>query len=776
MFTEKELSILTQLKDEGYLDSDLFEITEDDSSVYKDVYDKISSEISLETHDNYMVIDTYEDKEIVVLFNNTGLEDYFEENLLKDMTELELFDIVKSYTNNYQDLLSEWKIDKQEIGDYSVFQIKKSANKVNASILSEDIMQKIAAGSGIGPSELKNKGSEEFVVYPTDLKQGEYYIALEPAPTETAPEVEDVETGENTPTPTKQTDDNVEEVSVEKKVETPEKEVSVEKKVETEASKKRASSDLPEDVLSSYIETALWSSRDSYDDDGSFLDQNYSIDDLAPEALERAKKDTSVFLEKAEKIVSEIDPEYELDQGLAGHDFWLTRNGHGAGFWDGDYPKEIGDALTELSREFGEIDLIVGEDNKLYFEGGKDIEASKKESIQSPVKTHEDYGDIPFSAKDRQKKGSIPETDLNAYVYSGETVGVTLGSGDSYQGVLESNGNGSYAVFSDNEAFVDGKEPVSPNFSKEDVINISRIKDYSKKTSYMGYEGPEVALEAPQANPVTVDEPGNGDTSEELEEELITSFGRFKEDTKTADYDEEDEEDNDEEEKEYPYELIMYTPEPSESEDEEFDEDFFENEPYYDDAITINEDEMTAFYGGKPIAKSKDWDELATQIKEWMDKENYWPSIYVQHERGDMDPYIIQKKGAMDNFEVESETNYISDEQGMVGSHTTSMSNLLASIETLSSMPGGEGDDGSAYDLAEDHNFSGVDEEMVTVTVDEYLAGKATSLASFEEFEGYVSDVYGIEKTSSMEDAWYNDDSQELVSYIKENATRDLFK
>ena len=21
----------------------------------------------------------------------------------------------------------------------------------------------------------------------------------------------------------------------------------------------------------------------------------------------------------------------------AGHDFWLTRNGHGAGFWDGDW-------------------------------------------------------------------------------------------------------------------------------------------------------------------------------------------------------------------------------------------------------------------------------------------------------------------------------------------------------------------------------------------------------------------------------------------------------
>jgi hypothetical protein len=36
----------------------------------------------------------------------------------------------------------------------------------------------------------------------------------------------------------------------------------------------------------------------------------------------------------------------------AGHDFALTRNGHGAGFWDGDWP-EHGDMLTEASKPFG---------------------------------------------------------------------------------------------------------------------------------------------------------------------------------------------------------------------------------------------------------------------------------------------------------------------------------------------------------------------------------------------------------------------------------------
>lgn len=37
-----------------------------------------------------------------------------------------------------------------------------------------------------------------------------------------------------------------------------------------------------------------------------------------------------------------------------GHDFWLTRNGHGAGFWDRGYPDEVGKPLSKAARSFGE--------------------------------------------------------------------------------------------------------------------------------------------------------------------------------------------------------------------------------------------------------------------------------------------------------------------------------------------------------------------------------------------------------------------------------------
>ena len=41
----------------------------------------------------------------------------------------------------------------------------------------------------------------------------------------------------------------------------------------------------------------------------------------------------------------------------AGHDFWLTRNGHGAGFWDGDWIT-YGDMFTKISECYGEVDSV----------------------------------------------------------------------------------------------------------------------------------------------------------------------------------------------------------------------------------------------------------------------------------------------------------------------------------------------------------------------------------------------------------------------------------
>ena len=103
-----------------------------------------------------------------------------------------------------------------------------------------------------------------------------------------------------------------------------------------------------------YITTALWSSTD---DDGEPLDGLYSVYDIAPECLETMLADCADFEE------SFGDKCYETDH--PGHDFWLTRNGHGAGFWDGDYPVQ-GEYLTKMSKAYGECNLYVGDDGLIY--------------------------------------------------------------------------------------------------------------------------------------------------------------------------------------------------------------------------------------------------------------------------------------------------------------------------------------------------------------------------------------------------------------------------
>lgn len=111
-----------------------------------------------------------------------------------------------------------------------------------------------------------------------------------------------------------------------------------------------------EQFVEAYLETALWSSTD---DDGNPIDREYSTFDVADCARDSAVADCRSFLEQAKDLIE------GEDLTTVAHDFWLTRNGHGAGFWDGDYP-ENGDKLSALSREFGEVDVYVGDDGKVY--------------------------------------------------------------------------------------------------------------------------------------------------------------------------------------------------------------------------------------------------------------------------------------------------------------------------------------------------------------------------------------------------------------------------
>jgi hypothetical protein len=110
--------------------------------------------------------------------------------------------------------------------------------------------------------------------------------------------------------------------------------------------------------LKQYLVTALWSSTG---EDGEPFDAKFEVENFLESEVEKAKKDWESFQSKAGKLLD------GLDLSSVAHDFWLTRNRHGAGFWDGDYEKSVGEALTKLSHEFKEVDLYVGDDKNLYF-------------------------------------------------------------------------------------------------------------------------------------------------------------------------------------------------------------------------------------------------------------------------------------------------------------------------------------------------------------------------------------------------------------------------
>jgi hypothetical protein len=107
-----------------------------------------------------------------------------------------------------------------------------------------------------------------------------------------------------------------------------------------------------------YVETALWSSTD---DEGTPLDQ--SDYDLSDEALDTLNQDVVAFMQYLDD--QGVEWRGDVDAGQLGHDFWLTRNQHGAGFWDRGLG-ELGKQLTDAAHSFGKRDLYIGDDGLIY--------------------------------------------------------------------------------------------------------------------------------------------------------------------------------------------------------------------------------------------------------------------------------------------------------------------------------------------------------------------------------------------------------------------------
>ncbi len=68
----------------------------------------------------------------------------------------------------------------------------------------------------------------------------------------------------------------------------------------------------------------------------------------------------------AEKFQRENEADIGDEVSRAGNHFWLTRNRHGTGFWDGDWPEPAATRLTDAAHAFGEYNLYIGDDGKIH--------------------------------------------------------------------------------------------------------------------------------------------------------------------------------------------------------------------------------------------------------------------------------------------------------------------------------------------------------------------------------------------------------------------------
>ncbi len=147
------------------------------------------------------------------------------------------------------------------------------------------------------------------------------------------------------------------------------------------------------EILKGYIECALWTEEErlnqendtySEEDDDDYNDMNevdkivnfqskltilsfdsFTIEDIDNDSKIGTYKDIKKFIQDAgDNAIEEAISENGLDR--LGMDIWLTRNRHGAGFFDRGYKNQK--SLVKSALDLGEKYLVIGDDGLLHFE------------------------------------------------------------------------------------------------------------------------------------------------------------------------------------------------------------------------------------------------------------------------------------------------------------------------------------------------------------------------------------------------------------------------
>lgn len=117
------------------------------------------------------------------------------------------------------------------------------------------------------------------------------------------------------------------------------------------------------DFINGYTECMLWASTDG-DHEGL---EGFEV---SQETQARIESDCRAFVSENITDLLEYAERYQPKEGYtpwecAGHDFWLTRCGHGAGFWDRGL-KELGVKLSKAARVCGNLDPYIGDSGEVW--------------------------------------------------------------------------------------------------------------------------------------------------------------------------------------------------------------------------------------------------------------------------------------------------------------------------------------------------------------------------------------------------------------------------
>ena len=117
----------------------------------------------------------------------------------------------------------------------------------------------------------------------------------------------------------------------------------------------------PDDFLRGYIECVYFT-------DTGDLDQPEADAELSDDARALCVADCLEFQRREALPLAHAYAHHDYDAVQAGRDFWLTRNGHGVGFWDRGLGA-VGDTLTAACRTWPQLSAYAGDDGSIGLEG-----------------------------------------------------------------------------------------------------------------------------------------------------------------------------------------------------------------------------------------------------------------------------------------------------------------------------------------------------------------------------------------------------------------------